>query len=77
VTREYIVLSDEITSKARIFREAGLRAFDALHLVSAESVNAIFISSDDKIIRTIQNNPDLTTISVKNPVLWIMEEHYV
>jgi predicted nucleic acid-binding protein len=77
VTREYIVLTDEIISRVRIFCEAGLRTYDALHLACAESVNAIFITSDDKINRTIQNNPNLTTTSVKNPVLWIMEEHHV
>jgi len=77
ITGEYVILTDEIVSRAQKFHEAGFRTFDALHLACAESVDAIFITSDDKIIRTIRNNPNLTRIKVNNPVIWLMEEDHV
>lgn len=77
ITGEYVILTDEIVLRAQKFYEAGLRTHDALHLASAESVDAIFITSDDKIIRIIRNNPNLTQTKVNNPVIWLMEEDHV
>ena len=51
-----------------------LRVLDALHLASAESVDAIFITSDDKIIKIIHGDRSLCRIQVYNPVFWVMEE---
>jgi len=74
VTSEYVCLNDDIVARARIFNQGGMRTFDALHLACAESTHAVFITSDDKIIRILQKNPDLTNIPVRNPVIWLMEE---
>lgn len=74
ITGEYVCLNDEIIDRARIFKQAGMRTFDALHLACAESAHAVFITSDDKIIRILQKNPDLTNTPVNNPVIWLMEE---
>jgi len=76
ITGEYIFLTDEIVSRAQLFHEAGLRTYDALHLACVELASAIFITSYDKIIRTIRNNPNLTRTRVNNPVFWVMEEHH-
>lgn len=72
IADEYVILDDTIVSRARIFKKAGIRTLDALHLASAESVDAAFITSDDKIIKIIDSNKTLCRISVYNPVLWVM-----
>lgn len=70
---QYVILDDNIVSRAKIFNKAGLRVLDALHLASAESVDAAFITSDDKIIKIISNDKSLCRIPVYNPVFWVME----
>jgi len=69
----YVILNDDIVSRARLFNKAGLRTLDTLHLASAESVDAAFITSDDKIIKIIDNDKSLCRIPVFNPVFWVME----
>ena len=73
IANEYVILDDNIVFRARIFNNAGLRTLDALHLASAESVDAAFITSDDKIIKIISTNKTLCSIPVYNPVYWVME----
>ena len=72
----YVSLDEEIIYRARIFNQAGLRTFDALHLACAESSHAIFITSDDKLISIIKRNPLFGTIHVQNPVFWMMEKEH-
>lgn len=51
-----------------------MKTYYALHLACTESAHAVFITSDDKIIRILQKNLELTNTPVKNPVIWLMEE---
>ncbi len=73
IADEYVVLNDNIVSRARIFHNAGLQVLDALHLASSESADAIFITSDDKIIKIINTDTSLCRVPVYNPVFWVME----
>jgi len=73
VSNEYVILNDNIISRARLFKKVGLRTYDALHLACAESIDATFITSDDKIIRIISSEKALCKIPVYNPVFWVME----
>ena len=73
IAEEYIILDDNIVSRARTFNNAGMRVLDALHLASAESMDAVFITADDKIIKVIRNDRSLCKVPVYNPVFWVME----
>jgi predicted nucleic acid-binding protein len=61
-----IELSDTIIIKARQFEASGVKAFDALHLASAESAQVdYFCSCDDRLLRRAKTliNLNLQTVS--------------
>ena len=45
-------------NRARIFCELGIGAFDALHLASAESAGAVFLTTDDTLVKVIMRHAD-------------------
>ena len=71
--RKMVKITENIVKRARIFHEMGIDTFDALHLASAESVNAIFLTTDDSLIKIINRQEDTILISVHNPVQWLLE----
>jgi len=70
--REYIELDEIIFCRAGVLQKAGLKLFDALHLSCAESRKAIFLTTDNKVI-TLAGKIPAITITVQNPVNWLME----
>ncbi|WP_321508463.1 PIN domain-containing protein [uncultured Methanoregula sp.] len=69
---EYIELNETIFSRVREYQKAGLKLFDALHITCAESGKTIFLTTDNKII-TLAGKIPAITITVQNPVHWLME----
>jgi len=63
----------EIVARARMFHLNGLDTFDALHLACAEHSGAVFLTTDDALIKIIKKHADKITIKVNNPVQWFME----
>ena len=68
-TRSRVVIDEEVEAIAR-----GLSPFDALHLACAGSAGAIFLTTDDPLIKSIKKHEDKITTRVHNPVQWLMEE---
>jgi predicted nucleic acid-binding protein len=62
-----------LVSRARSFHEDGLETFDALHLACAGRAGAVFLTTDDSLIKHIKKHADKIPIVVKNPVQWFME----
>jgi len=52
-------------------RQPGL--FEIRHLACSERAGAVFLTTDDFLIRVIKKNADKITIEVANPVPWLME----
>jgi predicted nucleic acid-binding protein len=69
---EYIELDETIFGHALTYQEAGFRLFDALHLACAQSGKTIFLTTDNRIITLARKIPAIT-ITVENPVHWLME----
>ena len=52
----------------------GFKWFDALHLACAESSQAdVFLTTDDRLIRTSNRVRALLQIRVENPYTWLQE----
>ena len=70
---EQIAINDDVLSRAEQFEQAGLDAYDALHLALAElSVADVLLTTDDRFIKLVQRE-NLTTLRVANPVRWLEE----
>ena len=52
----------------------GIKHFDALHLACAETGNAdIFLTTDDRLLRTAKNLAYQMNVQVENPSIWLEE----
>nr|WP_256472449.1 PIN domain-containing protein [Methanocalculus sp. AMF5] len=70
---ERIPINTDIIARARFIHNLGIDTFDALHIASAESCNAIFLTTDDMLVRGIKKHKDILSTIVNNPVQWLME----
>jgi predicted nucleic acid-binding protein len=68
-----VVIDDEIEAVARGYHRYGLDPFDALHLACAGYAGAVFLTTDDSLIKSIKRHEDKITTTVHNPVQWLME----
>ena len=68
-----VVIDEELEAIARGYLRFGLEPFDALHLACAESAGAVFLTTDDSLIKSIKKHEDKITTIVHNPVQWLME----
>ena len=68
LAREIVEWDDLLEERADILAKSGLDAMDALHVASAERANAVFVTTDDLLIKYIKNVGNNTTIRVCNPV---------
>ncbi|MBK1707036.1 PIN domain-containing protein [Halochromatium glycolicum] len=65
-------LTQDIRQRARMFEMAGIKAFDALHLASAEDYADIFLTVDNKLYKKARILNDLR-IDVSTPLIWLNE----
>lgn len=64
--KEYILLNENITARAKELTTQGLHAFDALHLACAEAAKVdYFCTTDDKLLKKART---LSTITVCTPL---------
>jgi len=68
-----VEVDDEVEAIARQYHRYGLDPFDALHLACAQCAGAIFLTTDDTLIKSIKKHKDKITTGVQNPVQWLME----
>ena len=71
--REQVNLDQSLLTRARSFHEQGMDTFDSLHLASAERAGAVFLTTDDTLIKVIKKHADKITVETQNPVQWFME----
>lgn len=70
--QEPVMIDEAIMDRARTFNKMGIDAFDALHLATAESAGAVFLTTDDTVVKIIMSHADKISIKVNNPVQWLM-----
>lgn len=70
---EQVALDDGIELRSVILQRYGIGLFDSLHIASAEKAKAdIMLSTDDVLVKKAKQIRDLT-ITIENPVKWLME----
>ncbi len=72
LAKEKVLLNERIISRAHGLQSFGLKAFDSLHLASAEHAKAdVFLTTDKNLLKVTKRlKLDLKTA---NPVNWVME----
>jgi predicted nucleic acid-binding protein len=71
--RSRVEVDDDVEDLARQYHHFGLDTFDALHLACAHHAGAIFLTTDDSLIKSIKKHKDKISNGVQNPVQWLME----
>lgn len=67
----HIDLTAKIIVRAKEFEHFNIKAYDALHLASAEAGNVdVFLTTDRKLINTAGRSD--ATVAVQNPLIWLM-----
>ncbi|MDD1414431.1 PIN domain-containing protein [Dolichospermum sp. ST_con] len=73
IATNYLQTNDTIESLASDLVKLGFKLYDALHLAFSQTYNLdIFLTTDDRLLRKAKKYPDLITIKVENPVVWLM-----
>lgn len=63
-----VVVSEEVRQRAKILESRGYRAYDALHVASAEAGNVdFFCTCDDRVLKKSRQQTDLT-VRVVSPL---------
>ena len=73
ISREKVIVNDDVVKRALEFEKMGLKGIDALHLACAERSSEILLTTDDDFVRKVKENKDRIRIKVENPVIWLME----
>ena len=68
----HIKLQPSFRERAKHFEQKGIKAFDALHLASAEHHADIFLTTDDRFLKNINKLDDIN-MKASNPLTWIQE----
>ncbi|HLA51184.1 MAG TPA: PIN domain-containing protein [Thermodesulfobacteriota bacterium] len=69
-----IVVDNDIEKRAIELERMGFKPFDAMHIACAEKGKAdVLLTTDDNFIRKALHTKDALKITVKNPVMWLME----
>jgi predicted nucleic acid-binding protein len=73
ISKEKVIVDDNIVEKALELEKIGLRPLDALHVACAEKTADVMLTTDDEIVKKVKANKDLIRVRVENPVRWLME----
>jgi predicted nucleic acid-binding protein len=74
IAKSIIPVTEQILQRAKEIVPLGFKSFDALHISCAESAQTdVFLTTDDRLLRTAQRHEANLSIRVSNPVTWLME----
>lgn len=69
-----LTTTPNIQSFAKNLLDLGFSTYDALHISFAQHYQAdIFLTTDDRLLKKAKKHTDLITISIENPVIWLMK----
>ena len=57
ISKERIVINEDISERAREYQSSGIDTFDSIHIACAEYAKAIFLTTDDVLIKVIIEAP--------------------
>jgi hypothetical protein len=68
LAKETVAWDDRLEIRAEEIASTGIDAMDALHIASAEQAGALFLTTDDAVIKTIKTGGINISVRVCNPV---------
>ena len=71
--RETIRVDEKLLARAEEIGHDGVMGMDAIHIACAEKAGAVFLTTDDEVIRIMKKHPPDLSIRVDNPLRWLME----
>jgi predicted nucleic acid-binding protein len=71
--RETIRVDEVLLSRAEKIKDDGIIGMDAIHIACAEKAGAVFLTTDDEVIRIMKKHTPDISIRVDNPLRWLME----
>jgi len=71
--RETVRADEALLSRAEAIEHYGIMGMDAIHIACAEKAGAIFLTTDDELIRIMKKHTQDISIRVDNPLHWLME----
>lgn len=71
---QIVKLTPALLARAEALRVLGIKAADAVHVAGAEQSRAdVFLTCDDRLLRTAQRHANKLGVSVRNPKEWLEE----
>ena len=71
--REMIRVDADLLLRAEELGESGIMGMDAIHLACAEKAGAVFLTTDDDVIRIMKAHSQDISVRVDNPLHWLTE----
>ncbi len=71
--REMIRVDTDLLLRAEEIGETGITGMDAIHLACAEKAGAVFLTTDDDVIRIMKAHSQDISVRVDNPLHWLTE----
>ncbi|WP_072622382.1 hypothetical protein [Spirulina major] len=63
-----------VEERSRQLEDLGFALFDSFHVACAEAAGAdIFLSTDDRLLKTARRCGDQLNVKIGNPVVWLIE----
>jgi len=73
-TEQLAKLTEAMFERARQLEGMGFKPADAVHISAAEQTGAdVFLSCDDRLLRTAHRNNKKIKVAVANPLRWLEE----
>ncbi|MEH1784990.1 MAG: PIN domain-containing protein [Nostoc sp.] len=73
IAQHQILVTEEISRRARELTNFNIKNFDALHIACAEGNAEIFLTTDNRLLSRALNYNNNLNIIVANPMIWLAE----
>ena len=70
----FVAIDQKVHLRAAQIQQLGIKAYDALHIASAEKAEAdVLLSTDDRLVEIAKRNRETILIEIENPLVWLQE----
>ena len=69
--REMVRVDTDLLMRATTIEETGVIGMDAIHLACAEKAGAVFLTTDDEVLRIMKVHSQDISVRVDNPLHWL------
>lgn len=72
LSKQRILVTPDIMTKAKELTGLGFKNFDALHLACAANKADIFLTTDDRLLKRALSYQNRINVMVANPITWLI-----